>query len=193
MAKVVQEFITFWGPSINEWGDGSDTRFVVDRDEDLYRKTARGVARKMEKISLDQIVDGGNVATGVDMVNGYMPLVLYANDDVIIEVATCDREQGGWHRNLGGDEFCFQYKGARRLETEAGDITINEGEMTVIPKGVAHKNVGLGKNIEVTIYTKKPLKRLAPIDPEKARRRMKIKNGKPELPPVTLASDPDVI
>ena len=94
-------------------------------------------------------------------------------------------------RNLGGDEFCFQYKGARRLETEAGDITINEGEMTVIPKGVAHKNVGLGKNIEVTIYTRKTLKRLAPLDPEKARRRMKIKEGKPELPPVTLDSNPD--
>jgi hypothetical protein len=191
MAKIVQEFVTFWGPSINEWGDGSDTRFVVDRDEDLYRKQAKGVARKMEKISLDEIVAGGEVATGVDMVNGYLPLVLYANDDVIIELATCDREQGGWHRNLGGDEFCFQYRGSRRLETEAGDVTINEGEMTVIPKGVAHKNVGLGKNIEITIYTKKPLKRLAPIDPEKARRRMKIKDGKPVMPPITLATDPD--
>jgi quercetin dioxygenase-like cupin family protein len=191
MPKIVQEFVTFWGPSINEWGDGSDTRFVVDRDEALYRNGARGVARKMEKVSVDEIVQGGDVVTGVDMVNGFMPLVLYANDDVIIEVATCDREQGGWHRNLGGDEFCFQYKGGRTLETEAGDITINEGEMTVIPKGVAHKNIGLGKNIEITIYTKKSLKRLAPTDPEAARTRMKIKDGKPVMPPVTLDTDVD--
>lgn len=193
MAKVVQEFVTYWGPSINEWGDGTDTRFVVSRDEELLKKGASGVARKMEKISLDKIVDGGNVATGVDMVNGFLPLVLYANEDVIIEVATCDREQGGWHRNLGGDEFCFQYKGARTIETENGDVTINEGEMTVIPKGVSHKNIGLGKNIEITIYTKKPLKRLAPLDPENARKRMKIKDGKPVMKPVTLDVDPDAV
>lgn len=191
MGKIVQEFNTFWGPSINEWGDGADKRFVVDRDEDLLKKGATGLARKMEKVSLDAIVDNGKIATGVDMVNGYLPLVLYANDDVIIEVATCDREQGGWHRNMGGDEFCFQYKGARRLETEAGDITINEGEMTVIPKGVSHKNVGLGTNIEITIYTKKSLKRMAPTDPSKARDRMKIKDGKPVMPPISLDTDPD--
>jgi len=191
MGKIVQEFNTFWGPSINEWGDGADKRFVVDRDEELLKKGATGLARKMEKVSLDAIVDNGKIATGVDMVNGFLPLVLYANDDVIIEVATCDREQGGWHRNMGGDEFCFQYKGARRLETEAGDITINEGEMTVIPKGVSHKNVGLGTNIEITIYTKKSLKRMAPTDPAKARDRMKIKDGKPVMPPVTLDIDPD--
>lgn len=191
MGKIVKEFNTFWGPSLNEWEDGPDRRFVVDRDEDLLKKGADGLARKMEKISIDAIVDQGRIATGVDMVNGYLPLVLYANEDVIIEVATCDREQGGWHRNMGGDEFCFQYKGARRLETEAGDITINEGEMTVIPKGVSHKNVGLGTNIEITIYTKKSLKRMAPTDPSRARERMKIKDGKPVMPPVTLDTDPD--
>lgn len=191
MGKIVKEFNTFWGPSLNEWEDGPDRRFVVDRDEDLLKKGADGLARKMEKISIDAIVDQGRIATGVDMVNGYLPLVLYANEDVIIEVATCDREQGGWHRNMGGDEFCFQYKGGRRLETEAGDITINEGEMTVIPKGVSHKNVGLGTNIEITIYTKKSLKRMAPTDPSRARERMKIKDGKPVMPPVTLDTDPD--
>ena len=191
MGKIVKEFNTFWGPSLNEWEKGPDRRFVVDRDEDLLKKGADGLTRKMEKISIDAIVDQGRIATGVDMVNGYLPLVLYANEDVIIEVATCDREQGGWHRNMGGDEFCFQYKGARRLETEAGDITINEGEMTVIPKGVSHKNVGLGTNIEITIYTRKSLKRMAPTDPSRARERMKIKDGKPVMPPVTLDTDPD--
>ena len=191
MGKIVKEFNTFWGPSLNEWEKGPDRRFVVDRDEDLLKKGADGLTRKMEKISIDAIVDQGRIATGVDMVNGYLPLVLYANEDVIIEVATCDREQGGWHRNMGGDEFCFQYKGARRLETEAGDITINEGEMTVIPKGVSHKNVGLGTNIEITIYTRQSLKRMAPTDPSRARERMKIKDGKPVMPPVTLDTDPD--
>jgi mannose-6-phosphate isomerase-like protein (cupin superfamily) len=188
--KKIKEFVTFWGPSINDWAEGGpDKRFVVERDEDLLNTPAEG-GRQMEKISLDEIF-GEGVVTGVDMVNGFMPLVLYANEDLIIEVANCDREQGGWHRNLGADEFAFQYKGSRTLRSETGPITINEGEMTVIPKGVAHQNVGHGPNIEITIYSRKPLKRLAPLDAQRARERMQVRDGKPVMPPVTLDSDPD--
>ena len=124
----------------------------------------------------------------VDMENGYLPLVLYANEDLIIEVANCDAEQGGWHRNLGADEWAFQYKGSRRIESETGPVTLNEGDMTVIPRGVAHQNIGLGPNIEITIYSRRPLKRLAPADAEEARRRMRVKDGKPVVPPVTPES-----
>ena len=185
MGKTVKEFVTYWGPSLNDWGDGTEKRFVIERDEDLLKKGADSGGRQMEKISLNEIFTPGLV-TGVDMVNGFLPLVLYANEDVIIEVANCDREQGGWHRNLGADEWAFQYKGSRTLNSETGPITINEGEMTVIPRGVSHQNVGHGPNIEVTIYARKPLKRLAPLDAEEARKRMKIKDGKPVMPPVTL-------
>lgn len=187
MGKTVKEFVTYWGPSINDWSP-DEKRFSIDRDEDQLKNTATG-GKKMEKISLNDIFKEG-VTTGVDMTNGYMPLVLYANDDLIIEVANCDREQGGWHRNLGADEWAFQYKGARTLNSETGPITINEGEMTVIPRGVSHQNVGHGTNIEITIYARKPLKRLCPLDPEAARMRMKIKDGKPVMPPVTLDDEP---
>ena len=188
MGKTIKEFVTYWGPSINDWGD-VEKRFVSDRDEDQLKRGAEG-GRKMEKISLNEIFKEG-VVTGVDMVNGYMPLVLYANEDLIIEVANCDREQGGWHRNLGADEWAFQYQGSRTLNSETGPITINEGEMTVIPRGVSHQNVGHGPNIELTIYSRKPLKRLCPLDAEQARQRMKIKDGKPVMPPVKLEDDPE--
>lgn len=184
MGKTVKEFVTHWGPSITDWGDGTEQRFVIERDEDQLKRGAVG-GRKMEKISLNDILQPG-VVTGVDMENGFLPLVLYANDDLIIEVANCDREQGGWHRNLGADEWCFQYRGSRTLNAETGPITINEGEMTVIPRGVSHQNVGHGPNIEITIYTRKPLKRLAPKDADEARQRMKIKDGKPVMPPPRL-------
>jgi hypothetical protein len=185
MSKTIKEFVTYWGPSINDWGDGTERRFTIERDEKLLKQGVENGGRKMEKISLNEIFKDG-VVTGVDMVNGYMPLVLYANDDIIIEVANCDREQGGWHRNLGADEWAFQYRGSRTLESETGPITLKEGEMTVIPRGISHQNVGHGPNIELTIYARKPLKRLAPLDAEEARRRMKIKDGKPIMPPVTL-------
>ena len=190
MGKKVKEFVTYWGPSINDWGDGTEQRFVIERDEALLKKGVDNGGRRMQKISLNDIFREG-VVTGVDMVNGFMPLVLYANDDVIIEVANCDREQGGWHRNLGADEWAFQYKGSRTLNSETGPITINEGEMTVIPRGVSHQNVGHGPNIEITIYARKPLKRLAPLDAAQARKRMKIKDGKPVMPPVTLEESSD--
>jgi hypothetical protein len=185
MVNKIKEFVTYWGPSINDWGDGTERRFTIERDEDLLKKGVESGGRTMEKVSLNEIFQDG-VLTGVDMENGFMPLVLYANDDLIIEVANCDREQGGWHRNLGADEWAFQYKGSRTLNSETGPITINEGEMTVIPRGISHQNVGLGPNIEITIYARKPLKRLAPLDAQEARARMKIKDGKPVMPPVTL-------
>ena len=184
MGKKVKELVTYWGPAVTEWGAGTEKRYTIDRDEELLKNSGHG-GRKMEKISLNDIF-ADDVVTGVDMVNGYMPLVLYANDDMIIEVANCDSEQSAWHRNLGGDEWAFQYKGSRTLECETGPITINEGEMTVIPRGVSHKNIGHAPNIEITIYTKKPLKRMAPMDSEKARLRMKVKDGKPVISPVKL-------
>jgi mannose-6-phosphate isomerase-like protein (cupin superfamily) len=184
MGKTIKEFVTYWGPSIADWGDGPDERFIIERDEELLKNSSRG-GRKMEKLSLDEILTP-DVLTGVDMENGFLPLVLFANEDIIIEVANCDREQGGWHRNMGADEWAFQYKGARTIVSETGSVRINEGEMTVIPRGVAHQNVGHGPNIEITIYSKKTLHRLCPLDPAKARARMKIKDGKPVVPPVTL-------
>jgi len=189
MGKKVKELVTYWGPAVSEWGDGREKRYEIERDENLLKNSGDG-GRKMEKISLNDIFEEG-VVTGVDMVNGYMPLVLYANEDMIIEVANCDSEQSAWHRNLGGDEWAFQYKGSRTLESETGSITINEGEMTVIPRGVSHKNIGHGPNIEITIYTKKPLKRMAPMNAEKARMKMKVKDGKPVVSPPKLDSNPD--
>lgn len=186
MGKTTKEFVTYWGPSIADWGDGPDERFVIERDEDMLKKGSVG-GRKMEKLSLNDIFTP-DVVTGVDMENGFLPLVLFANEDMIIEVANCDREQGGWHRNMGADEWAFQYKGSRTLNSETGPVTINEGEMTVIPRGIAHQNVGHGPNIEITIYSKKPLQRLCPLDVEKARARMRIKEGKPMVPPVTLGT-----
>ena len=134
----------------------------------------------MGKISLNDIFETG-VVTGVDMVNGYMPLVVFANGYLTIEVANCDREQGDSHRNMDGDEWFFQYQGSRTIESEVEPVTIDEGEMSVIPRGVSHKNVGHGSNIKITIYTHNPLEQLSPSDPEQVCLRMKMKNGKPVI------------
>ena len=186
--KRIKEFVTYWGSSISDWTDGQEKRFVIERDEELLNEGVEYGGKSMEKLSLDDICSDG-VVTGVDMENGYLPLVLYANEDVIIEVANCDAEQGGWHRNIGSDELAFQYKGSRTIRSETGTVRIDEGEMTVIPRGVAHQNVGHGSNIEITIYARKPLKRLAPLDAKKAQLLMKMKDGEPVMEPVNLDSN----
>ena len=188
MGKKIKEFITYWGTSLLDWNDNRlESRFVVERDEELLQQGAISGGRKMEKISINDIFQDG-VVTGVDMENGYFPLAVYGNEDIIIEITNCDEEQGGWHRNMGADEWVFQYKGDRTIKCETGDIRINEGEMSVIPRGVAHQNVGHGSNIEITIYCRNALKQLASSDPEEARKAMKIKDSKPVEEPVTLDS-----
>ncbi|GAB3200260.1 hypothetical protein GCM10027062_19190 [Nocardioides hungaricus] len=178
MGEQVDEFVTYWGPSVNEWGDGSERRWTTKRDEDHMRGDVVQGSRVMRKVSVDDIL-AEDVETGVDMVNGFLPLAAFANDELIIEVTNCPVEQGGWHRNLGADEWVFQYRGSRTIACESGDVTLEEGDMAVIPRGVAHRNVGHGPNIMLTVYSKKPLKRLAPLDPAKAREKMRIKDGRP--------------
>ena len=46
-----------------------------------------------------------------------------------------------WHRNMDCDELIFCYKGAIHWETELGNITLQSGEMFVIPKGIAHRSL----------------------------------------------------
>ena len=143
MGKKVKEFVTYWGPSINEWGDGTEKRFVIERDEDLLKQGVESGGRRMEKISLNDIFKEG-VVTGVDMVNGYMPLVLYANDDLIIEVANCDREQGGWHRNMGADEWVFQYN---RFKSSIACVILRWRDCCIRSTLFMHSTALLARNV----------------------------------------------
>ena len=62
---MVKEFVTYWGPSINDWGEKQE-RHVVERDEALLKDGHVSGGRRMKKISLNEIFEEG-VVTGVDM------------------------------------------------------------------------------------------------------------------------------
>ena len=47
----------------------------------------------------------------------------------------------GWHAHADEDELFFVLKGRLRLEMEAGDVELGEGELYVVPKGVRHNPV----------------------------------------------------
>ncbi|MFK8033591.1 MAG: cupin domain-containing protein [Hyphomicrobiales bacterium] len=46
-----------------------------------------------------------------------------------------------WHSHEDSDDFFFVLKGTIRIEMKAGDVTLNAGEMYVVPKGVEHRPV----------------------------------------------------
>jgi hypothetical protein len=167
--KSVKELVTY--------SDDRDACFVVERTEELMQEEAKGGRKSdlLETINLSRIIPEG-VVTGVGA--GYSPLALYGNDDFLIEVANCDREQAFYHRNLDEDEWILQLKGERTIRTELGEIECKEGDVALIPKGVAHRSIGHGPNIQVTIYAKKRVKRLVPNTPEEIKLSMKRQHPK---------------
>lgn len=46
-----------------------------------------------------------------------------------------------WHHHQNEDELFLVLKGALRLEFRDGSVTLNEGEMYVVPRGVDHRPV----------------------------------------------------
>ncbi|MEE9144819.1 MAG: homogentisate 1,2-dioxygenase [Candidatus Binatia bacterium] len=46
-----------------------------------------------------------------------------------------------WHRNMDSAELIFCYKEAIHWETEMGSITLQSGEMFVIPRGISHRSL----------------------------------------------------
>jgi len=49
VSKTVKEFVTHWGPSLNDWGDGTEQRFVIERDEKLLKQGVESGGRRMQK------------------------------------------------------------------------------------------------------------------------------------------------
>lgn len=70
----------------------------------------------------------------------WSPRVVAELDDSYVKVA---KVQGSlaWHSHENEDELFFILKGHLRIEMEAGNVELDEGEMFVVPKGVRHNPV----------------------------------------------------
>lgn len=70
------------------------------------------------------------------------PLPMLQADGVRVDLSKRTKEpMNFWHRNMDYDEIIFCHKGQIHWETELGNITLNPGELFVIPKGVAHRSM----------------------------------------------------
>jgi mannose-6-phosphate isomerase-like protein (cupin superfamily) len=70
------------------------------------------------------------------------PLRLFDSAGVKIDLSKRSHEDMGfWHRNVEYHEVIFCFRGALRWETEMGTVTLREGEMIIIPKGITHRSM----------------------------------------------------
>jgi mannose-6-phosphate isomerase-like protein (cupin superfamily) len=70
------------------------------------------------------------------------PLPIFQAEGVRVDLSKRTKEpMNFWHRNLECDELIFCYKGAIHWETELGNMTLQAGEMFVIPRGIAHRSL----------------------------------------------------
>ncbi|WP_158736488.1 homogentisate 1,2-dioxygenase [Alteribacillus sp. YIM 98480] len=71
-----------------------------------------------------------------------------------------------WHRSGDNDEVILCVEGQIKWETELGNVTLNAGEVLVIPRGIAHRSLpGTppegGNNLIVELKVKNPLKNVS--------------------------------
>ena len=84
------------------------------------------------------------------------PLGVYENTEMRIEWQQMEGRQPFYHRNCDVDEISYQIAGERTLMTELGVIEHRTGELSVIPRGVAHDNWGRRES-HLLLYVPAPL------------------------------------
>ena len=93
-----------------------------------------------ELFQLIDILDPKFRPENTDKADG-APLRLLESGTVKIDLSKRSTEDMGfWHRNVDYHEVIFCFRGALRWETEMGAVTLHEGEMMVIPKGITHRS-----------------------------------------------------
>jgi mannose-6-phosphate isomerase-like protein (cupin superfamily) len=70
----------------------------------------------------------------------WSPRVIGEVDEAYIKVAKVHGSLT-WHAHDDEDELFYILKGRLRIEMEAGDVELGEGEMFVVPKGVRHNPI----------------------------------------------------
>lgn len=68
----------------------------------------------------------------------WSPLSVADFDDHVLRIAIFDSEYH-WHSHQDEDELFLVYKGSILIETDEGNIKLDEGEGVVVPKGLRHK------------------------------------------------------
>ncbi|MGC8572573.1 MAG: hypothetical protein C0172_04030 [Caldisphaera sp.] len=108
----------------------------VDIEYEKGNINLKKVTRKAEKLSFINI-DTPDMKDPVAI----PPLRLVFSDNLSIEFSRRRFSLPFYHRNMDYDELIICLKGKALWETETGNFELNEGEMLIIPRGIAHRPV----------------------------------------------------
>ena len=125
------------------------THVTIELDESPIRNL--GVATGTELFKYLSILDPKYTPENYDKADG-SPLRLFDSDAVKVDVSKRSKEDMGfWHRNVDAHEIIICFRGALRWETEMATVTLKEGEMILIPKGITHRSMLCEESAEENI------------------------------------------
>ena len=137
---VVLEHITFWDPQSDLW---------VERDVAALIGCKREGGRPVRKLS------AFNYFTGMTGKGGARAPILYNGKEFRVDVYNLEEEQNGFHRGCDEDEIWFQFRGHSLNHTEWGAMELDPGQMSYIPRGVAHRITGSPGFLRMVLYSRK--------------------------------------
>ena len=136
----VLEHISFWDPQSDLW---------VERDVAALVGCKREGGRVVRKLS------AFNYFAGMTGKGGARAPILYNGKEFRVDVYNLEEEQNGFHRGCDEDEIWFQFRGHSLNHTEWGALELDPGQMSYIPRGVAHRITGSPGFLRMVLYSRK--------------------------------------
>ena len=136
----VLEHISFWDPQSDLW---------VERDVNALIGCKREGGREVRKLS------AFNYFTGMTGQGGARAPILYNAKEFRVDVYNLEQEQNGFHRGCDEDEIWIQFRGHSLNHTEWGAMELDAGQMSYIPRGVAHRITGSPGFLRMVLYCRK--------------------------------------
>ena len=137
--RAVLEHISFWDPQSDLW---------VERNVAALIGCKREGGRNARKLS------AFNYFTGMTGKGGARAPVLYNGREFRVDVYNLEEEQNGFHRGCDEDEIWFQFRGHSLNHTEWGALELDPGQMSYIPRGVAHRITGSPGFLRMVLYSR---------------------------------------
>ena len=135
----VLEHTNFWDPISDIW--------IERRSPQLFGCVKEG-GRGLKKLR------AFDYFTGMTGKGGARAPVLYTGDEFRIDVYNLEGQQRGFHRGLDEDEIWFQFRGHAVNDTEWGIVELDPGEMSYVPRGIAHRINGGKGFLRIVFYTR---------------------------------------
>lgn len=125
-----------------------DSMVILERPVNPVEVTTASGAELFRMLN---VFDSRLVPENYDKADG-APMRLFNGDSVRVDLSKRSVEDMGfWHRSVDFNEIIFCVKGALRWETELGTVTLHEGEMIWIPRGIAHRSMLCEDSLEENV------------------------------------------